>query len=184
MENPIRNSTLCIALHRNQIGWQCNVMIQEGQDSTTYVVSICLHAKIVPLCTKLQCRNNCYARRQVPCDRRGWRWRQRHATPRLTVGPNSKNSPKIRFENPCNWLIILVPAAIWQLLNMKRMQFTEIEVNLLKFCWKLKLVKSRQVNLFLANSGHLEPLCGVAAEYSHFFYKIRPEPSRPIKPRK
>ena len=45
---------------------------------------------------------------------------------------------------------------------MKRMQFTEIDVNLLKFGRK-KFVTSNQVNLFLASSGHLEPLCGAVA---------------------
>ena len=42
---------------------------------------------------------------------------------------------------------------------MKHMQFTEIEVLKPARVWVKKLVKSHQLNLFLASSGHLEPLC-------------------------
>ena len=33
--------------------------------------------------------------------------------------------------------------------------------------WQKKLVKSNQVNLFLASSGHLEPLCGAVGTRLH-----------------
>ena len=39
------------------------------------------------------------------------------------------------------------------------MQFMEIEVLKPAGIWVKNLVKSHQVNLFLASSGHLEPLC-------------------------
>ena len=43
------------------------------------------------------------------------------------AGRNCKNPPKIEFKNSWNWRIILVPATIWQILNVKHKQ-SETEV--------------------------------------------------------
>ena len=79
---------------------------------------------------------------------------------RHTVGPNVKNPPKIRFQKivkltdhsyACNSLTYseykTYPPG-----NRNRCDFAET-------CFK-KLMKSHQVNLFLADLSHLEPLCG------------------------
>ena len=44
-----------------------------------------------------------------------------------TVVPNVENPPKIILKNSWNWRIILVPATIWQVLNMKCTEWTETE---------------------------------------------------------
>ena len=53
----------------------------------------------------------------------GWN-RQRQAKSSI-VGPNSKNPPKMGFKNLWNWLVILVTASIWQLLNIRLVQWPE-----------------------------------------------------------
>ena len=53
------------------------------------------------------------------------------------VGPNYKNPLNIILKNSLNWLIILRPATVWQILRMKRMKIVRI-------IWKL-LVKIREM---------------------------------------
>ena len=56
-----------------------------------------------------------------------------------------------------NWsakIFGLVTATIWQILNMKHLQWPETEI-----MWIEKLVKSFQGNLFLADFYPLEPMC-------------------------
>ena len=53
---------------------------------------------------------------------RGWGWGWGSA-----VGLNNKNPPKIRFkQNSWNWQVTVMPATVWQILNMKGMQWPEI----------------------------------------------------------
>ena len=80
---------------------------------------------------------------------------------RNTVGPNRKNPPKT-IKNLGNWQIILMPATVWQILNMNCMQRKLCEFA--ETCLK-KIVKSIQTILFSANFSHSEPL-SVSAEWS------------------
>ena len=64
------------------------------------------------------------------------------------AGPNDRNPPKIRLKNSWNWLVIVTPATVSQILNMK-------PSNHRKWIWcksadicQEKFVKARQVNLF------------------------------------
>ena len=43
-------------------------------------------------------------------------------------GLNSKNPPKMGFKNSWNWLVILMTASIWQILNMKPVRWPEKEI--------------------------------------------------------
>ena len=52
-----------------------------------------------------------------------------------TLGPNWKIPPIIRQKNSWNCLIILMSAAVWQILNMKWMKWPETEV--IWICWNL-----------------------------------------------
>ena len=73
---------------------------------------------------------------------RSWLHTATHSSPRhrrhRTVGPNRKTLSKIWFKNSWNWLIILVPATIWQVLNMKCTLWPETEVMWIcrNFFWK------------------------------------------------
>ena len=73
----------------------------------------------------------------------------------------AKTRQKLNFENSWNRRIILVSATVWQIWmlsqgNRKRKscEFAETRMK--------KLVKSHQVNLFLAYFSHLKPQCGSA----------------------
>ena len=80
---------------------------------------------------------------------------------RNTVGPNRKTPPKT-IKNLENWLIILMHATVWHILNMNCMQrkWCEFAATCLK-----KIVKSIQAILFSADFSHSEPL-SVSAEWS------------------
>ena len=60
-----------------------------------------------------------------------------------TVGPNGKNPPKIRLKKSGDLLILIMPATVWQILNLKCMQWPETEIMLYNF---KKIVKSNEVN--------------------------------------
>ena len=84
-------------------------------------------------------------------------WERRTAR---TVVPNVKNLPKFRLKNSWNWRIILVPATIWQVLNLTCTEWPETEAS--SICRNLheKFVKSlHDVNLFLEGFSHLKPTC-------------------------
>ena len=83
-----------------------------------------------------------------------------------------KNPPKIRLKKSWNWLIILMPATVWQILNLKQMQRPETETFQICWNWLQKIVKSNQVNLFSAEFSHLEPLWAVAF-FSFFISFLR-----------
>ena len=94
---------------------------------------------------------------------RSWLHTATHSSPRRcrrrcrrrrhrTVGPNRKTLSKIWFKNSWNWLIILVPATIWQVLNMKCTIWPETEV---MWFFLKKLVKSLWANLFPASFNQL-----------------------------
>ena len=59
-----------------------------------------------------------------------------------TLGLNYIIPPKIRLKNPWNILIILMSAAVWQILNMKWMKWPETEI--IWTCWNL-LGKIREI---------------------------------------
>ena len=76
------------------------------------------------------------------------------------LGQIAKKPPKMRFKNSWNWWIILAPATIWQVLNVKLRhrkrklcKFDKIFVEI--------LVKVLWVNFFPAGFSHLKPLCAV-----------------------
>ena len=82
------------------------------------------------------------------------------AAPHRTVGLTGKNPPNIRVKNSWNWLIILMPATVWQILSMK----WACNERKRKLCessetWLEKFVRSHQVNLFSVGFSHLEPMC-------------------------
>jgi len=68
-----------------------------------------------------------------------------------TVGSYCKNPPKTRFKNLWNWLIVLVPATVWQILNVKLRQ---PETEVMRISWN-HLGRA----YVLAEFWHLEPLC-------------------------
>ena len=57
---------------------------------------------------------------------------------RHTFGPNYKNSPKMRLKNSWKRRIILVPATVWQTLNVEHRQATGNGscINFRKLAWK------------------------------------------------
>ena len=102
----------------------------------------------VPCARSMLWQGKCWARylvTQLSCDGL--------SAPRLCQ--TSKNLPKIRLKNLWNWRVILVPATIWQVLNMKCMEWPETEA----FWIYRNFVKSFHVNLFLAGFTHLRPMC-------------------------
>ena len=82
-----------------------------------------------------------------------------------TVEPNGKNPPIIRLKNSWNWLIILMPATVWQILNIKCLQWPETEVVWIFWICLENVVKSHQMNVFSAGFSHLEPVCGASAVF-------------------
>ena len=99
---------------------------------------------------------------------------------RRTVGANCKNLPKIASEKKSwNWLVILVPATVWQILNIKcvwndgkRKLRESFETCLEKF------VKSHQVYLISAGFGHSHRRspCRCCSQQSRAKPKIGPRP--------
>ena len=76
-------------------------------------------------------------------------WQARH-----TVVPNIKNPPKIRLKNSWNWRVILLPATIWQILNMKCREWPETET--VWMCRKTSMKKIREIT-----SNYVwKPMCG------------------------
>ena len=61
------------------------------------------------------------------CGGRGRWWR--HLLAPAAAPPSCKNPPKIGFtKNSWNWLIIVMPATFWQILNITQMQWPETEM--------------------------------------------------------
>ena len=107
-------------------------------------------------------RSTCRGRRRPPIAQSLSRV-PRGLQTRRTVVLNVKNPPKIEKKS-WNGLVILVPATVWQVFNMRQRPETEIKW----ICWNLiwnfkKLVKSHQVNLFLVGFSDLKPQCGGSA---------------------
>ena len=78
------------------------------------------------------------------------------------VEPNCKNPPKNKFKNSWNCQVILMPATIWQVLNVKCTQSPETEI--IDISWNLfgkNSWKHNKWRYFVADFTHLEPLCGV-----------------------
>jgi hypothetical protein len=59
---------------------------------------------------------------------RTYAWLRRRRAPRHTVGPNSKNLPKMRFKEFVKLTDHTLPATIRQVLKVKRTQRPETEV--------------------------------------------------------
>ena len=73
------------------------------------------------------------------------------ATPASAAAHTKRQKPpEIRLKNSWNWQIILVPATIWQIFNVKQRQSTETE--LIWICWNL-LIKTREITLCELISG-------------------------------
>ena len=79
---------------------------------------------------------------------------------RRTVVPNVKNPPKIKFNKFVKLKFILMPAAIWQILNMQCMQWPKTEPFWIWWNLHVKLVRPLGLNLFSAGFSLLELLCG------------------------
>ena len=79
-----------------------------------------------------------------------------------TVGPNGRNLPKIRLKNSWNWLVIVMLATVWQILNMNGHAMSGIGnyMNLLTLAWKISW-NHKKVNLFSVGFSDLKPLCMV-----------------------
>ena len=56
-----------------------------------------------------------------------------------------------------------MPAKVWQVLNMKCMQWPETEIKLIWFAWKNSWNHTKEIYLFWEGFSYLEPLCMVAA---------------------
>ena len=58
------------------------------------------------------------------------------------VGSYLKNPPKTEFKNSSNWLIVLVPATVWQILNVKQRRQPETEVMWIRRnSWNVRLLE-------------------------------------------
>ena len=82
-------------------------------------------------------------------------------SPQCTVGSYCKNPSKTRFKNLWNWLIVLVPATVWLILNVKlRQEETEVMWICRNFHGKTREITLGRTYI-LADFWHLEPLCSV-----------------------
>ena len=96
----------------------------------------------------------------------------------FTVGPSSKNPPKIKFRKfvkLTHYLVILMPATLWQILNMKCMQWPE---TLIKWIWWNLLEKTREITsseLIFGGFPRLKPLCTGAWKWPMIEQLLRPE---------
>ena len=86
----------------------------------------------------------------------GLPWARRH---RRTVELNSKIPPKWDLKNSWNWHVILVPATVWQILNVKRRQpETEVMWICRNFHGKTREIATSEL-IFVADFSNLEPKC-------------------------
>ena len=89
-----------------------------------------------------------------------WQLLRLNAAGRPTIAQNGKNPPKITLENSWNWLVILKLSTVWQILNTRRILWTELEI--MWICWNL-LVKTCEITVgwtyFWSNFSQWEPLC-------------------------
>ena len=79
------------------------------------------------------------------------------------LGQIAKTRQKLYWKNSWNWVLIIVSATIWQVLNVKCIKTgNENNVNQLKIALKNSW---NQVILFLAYFTHLKPQCFSAAAF-------------------
>ena len=73
-----------------------------------------------------------------------WQLLRLNAAGRPTIAQNGKNPPKITLENSWNWLVTIKLSTVWQILNTRRILWTETEV--MWICWHL-LVKTCEITV-------------------------------------